>query len=96
MSHISFGYVTLVDASRDLTHHQLVLGPGDGGQDVDAVSGEVASVFGSVIDAVSPARVHHVFSIMFIQNDQIPFGETEEGGVDSRCEVKEKYLNDLS
>lgn len=66
-----------------VTHHQLILGSGDGGQDVDAVGREVAFEFGPVIDAMSPARVHHVFSIMFIQDDQISFGETEEGGVDS-------------
>lgn len=83
-------------SSKDLgkvqvTHHQLILGSGDGGQDVDAVGREVASVFAAVVDAVSPARVHHMFSIMFIQNDQIPFGETEEGGVDSCCEAKQTY-----
>lgn len=49
-----------------VTHHQLVLGSGDGGQDVDAVGREVASVFGPVIDSMSPAGVHHLFSIMFI------------------------------
>lgn len=77
-----------------MTHHQLILGSEDGGQDVDAVGREVASVFGPVIDAMSPAGVHHMFSIMLIQNDQIPFGETEEGGVDSHCEVRQTELKD--
>lgn len=76
------------------THHQLILGSGDAGQDVDAVGREVASVFGPVVDAMSPAGVHHVFSIMFVQNDQISFGEAEEGGVHSHCEVKHTHLND--
>lgn len=49
-----------------MTHHQLVLRSGDGGQDVDAVGREVASVFGPVIDSMSPAGAHHLFSIMFV------------------------------
>lgn len=85
-SHIAFSYQT-ADLGGSGTHHQLILGSGDGGQDVDTVSREVASVFGAIVDAMSPPGVHHMFSIMFIQKDQISFGETEEGGVDSSCEV---------
>lgn len=71
-------------------HHDVVLRPGDGGQHVDAVCGEVSSLLGSIVDAVSPARVHHVLAIVLVQNDQIPLGETQEGGVHPRCQIQEK------
>lgn len=59
-------------------HHNVILWSGDGGQHIDAVSWEVSSVFGPVVDTVSPTRVHHVLSVVLVQDDQIPFGETQE------------------
>lgn len=66
------------------THHYVILRPGDRGQYIDTVSGEVSSLFGFVINAVSPARVHHMLSVVFVQDDQIPFGETQECGINPR------------
>lgn len=70
------------------SYHDVVLRPGDGGQHVDAVSREVSSLLGLVVDAVRPARVHHMFSVMFIQDDQIPLTETQEGGVNASCRTE--------
>lgn len=63
------------------THHQVVLRFGDGGQNVDAVGGEVAPLLGPVVDAVGPAGVHHVLAVVLVQDDQIPLGEAQEGGI---------------
>lgn len=78
------------------THHDVVLRPGDGGQHVDAVCGEVSSLFGFIVDAVSPARVHHVLSIVLNQNDQITLGETQEGGVHPRCRIQVTETSQLA
>ena len=63
------------------THHYVILRPGDGGQHIDAVSREVSSLLGPVVEAVSPARVHHVLPAVLVQEDQISLGETEERGL---------------
>lgn len=76
-------------------HHDVVLRPGDGGHHVDTVSGEVPSLLGPVVDAVSPAGVHHVLSVVFVQDDQIPLGEAEECGLYPCFEVKTFILRQV-
>lgn len=58
-----------------VTHHDVVLWSGDGRQDVDAVRGKISSQLGPVVDPVTPARVHHAFACVFVQDDQIAFGK---------------------
>lgn len=70
------------------SYHDVVLRPGDGGQHVDTVGREVSSLLGLVVDAVCPAGVHHMFSVMFIQDDQIPLTETQKGGVNASCRTE--------
>ena len=70
------------------THHDVILWPGDRGQDVDAVGGEVPSLFGPVVDAMRPARVHHMLAVVLVQDDQVSLRETQEGGVYPSCILK--------
>lgn len=81
------------DYCSEPTHHYIILWSGDRGQHVDAVSREVPSQFGPVIDAMRPARVHHMLSIVFIQDDQIALGKTQEVGIYPGCQRDDREIS---
>lgn len=83
--------LVLVDHFCGPTHHNVILRSGDSGQYIDTVSREVSSLFGPVVDAVSPAGVHHMLSVVFVQDDQIPLAKTQECGICPSCEIKIIY-----
>ena len=60
------------------TYQDLVGWFCDGGQDVDALGGEVSLGAGVDVLAVAPAGRHHRLPTLLVQHDQVALAETEE------------------
>lgn len=63
------------------TYHNLSRWHSDSRHDINAVSGEVPTLLGPLVDAAGPARVHHLFARVVVQDEEVPLGEAEEAGL---------------
>lgn len=63
------------------TYHDLPRWHSDSRHDINAVSGEVPTLLGPLVDAAGPARVHHLFARVVVQDEEVPLGEAEEAGL---------------
>lgn len=61
-----------------VTDRNVTLRPGDSRKHIDTVHWEVTALLGPNIDAVSPARVHHLLPCVLVQLDEVTSGEVEE------------------
>lgn len=68
-------------AGSQCSHHQFLLRVDHGGQDVDAVSWEISSLFASFVDAVCPAGIEDLFTCVLVQQNQVSLQEAQEGGL---------------
>ena len=64
--------------AEECTYQYLWWWSCDGGQDVDALCGEVATLTGASGLAEAPARIHDGLSILLVQNDQVALLEVQE------------------
>ena len=70
------------------TYHNLPRWHSDSRHDINAVRGEVPTLLGPLVDAAGPARVHHLFARVVVQDEEVPLGEAEEAGLLARWKAE--------